>query len=64
MLDLLLKFGIGVVVLLLSTQTFVKLAKNISLAYGFVRKGDIVVMTAGLPAGKSGTTNIVKAFVI
>ena len=33
MLDLLLKFGIGVVVLLLSTQTFVKLAKNISLAF-------------------------------
>lgn len=32
MQDLLLKFGIGVVVLLLSTQTFVKLAKKISLA--------------------------------
>ena len=32
MQDLLLKFGLGVVVLLLSTQTFVKLAKKISLA--------------------------------
>ena len=46
------------------TDDMINKAKNISLAYGFVRKGDIVVMTAGLPAGKSGTTNIVKAFVI
>ena len=47
-----------------NTDDMINKAKKISLAYGFVRKGDIVVMTAGLPAGKSGTTNIVKAFVI
>jgi len=27
---------------------------------GFVRKGDTVVITAGVPVGMSGTTNLIK----
>ncbi|OGL44270.1 MAG: pyruvate kinase [Candidatus Schekmanbacteria bacterium RBG_16_38_11] len=47
-----------------NTDDMINKAKKVSLASGLVRKGDTVVMTAGLPVGKSGTTNLVKAFII
>ena len=28
---------------------------------GLIQEGDIVVITAGVPIGKSGTTNLIKA---
>ncbi len=50
MQNLLLKFGIGVVVLLLSTQTFVKLAKKISLA---LRISPLIIGTTLVALGTS-----------
>jgi pyruvate kinase len=31
---------------------------------GLVDKGDVVILTAGVPAGKSSVTNMIKAVVI
>ena len=31
-----------------------------AVAAGLVKKGDIVVLTAGLPLGKAGTTNMLR----
>ncbi|AUS08228.1 pyruvate kinase [Laceyella sacchari] len=35
-----------------------------ALEHGFVNQGDLVVITAGVPVGKSGTTNLMKVHVI
>ncbi|MFC7442848.1 pyruvate kinase [Laceyella putida] len=35
-----------------------------ALEQGFVNQGDLVVITAGVPVGKSGTTNLMKVHVI
>lgn len=32
--------------------------------HGFVKKGDIVILTAGVPAGKTGVTNMIKAVTV
>ncbi len=50
MLDLLLKFCLGVIFLLLSTQTFVKLAKNISSAF---RISPLIIGTTLVALGTS-----------
>lgn len=39
-------------------------AVDASEAAGFVKKGDIVVLSAGVPLGVSGTTNIIKVQVV
>ena len=31
---------------------------------GYVEKGDVVVLTAGVPLGRSGNTNLIKATVV
>jgi len=46
------------------TDDMIEKAKKASLTSKLVKVGDIVVMTAGLPVGKSGTTNLIKAFVL
>ena len=35
-----------------------------ALDSGFVKMGDIVVLTAGIPIGRTGTTNMIKVHVI
>jgi len=45
-----------------NTDDMINKAEKASLESGLVKKGDMVVMTAGLPVGKKGNTNIIKAF--
>ncbi|OYD08403.1 pyruvate kinase [Paludifilum halophilum] len=47
-----------------TTDEMLKIAITSSLASGCVRHGDLVVITAGVPVGKSGTTNLMKVHVI
>ncbi len=44
------------------TDDMITKAVKVSLASKLVKKGDMVVMTAGWPVEKTGTTNIIKAF--
>jgi len=39
-------------------------AFKIALQSGIVKRGQIVVITAGVPAGVPGTTNLIKAEVL
>jgi len=43
-----------------TTDELFETAVNSSVASGYVTYGDIVVITAGVPVGRAGTTNIVK----
>jgi pyruvate kinase len=45
------------------TSTDKLLEEGVSAAFAtkIVKQGDIVVLTAGLPGGVSGTTNLIKA---
>jgi len=43
-----------------STDEMILAAERCLLKAGFVRKGDLVVLVAGIPTGISGTTNLIK----
>lgn len=47
-----------------STDDMLDTAVDTSLASGYVRHGDLVVITAGVPVGETGTTNLMKVHVI
>ena len=47
-----------------STDRIFSLSAEVALKEGLVQKGDTVVITAGVPLGKSGSTNLIKAQVI
>lgn len=47
-----------------STDEMLNQSVNAALKSGIVKQGDNVVITAGVPVGKAGTTNIMKAHVI
>lgn len=47
-----------------TTDEMLQTAIDSSLAAGFVSRGDLVVVTAGVPVGTSGTTNLMKVHVI
>ncbi len=47
-----------------STDRIFSLATEVALKEGLVQDGDTVVITAGVPLGKSGCTNLIKAHVI
>lgn len=47
-----------------STDRIFSLSAEIALKEGLVKNGDTVVITAGVPLGKSGSTNLIKAQVI
>lgn len=47
-----------------TTDEILELAVDEALKYGYVNHGDIVVITAGVPVGESGTTNLMKVHVI
>ena len=43
-----------------STDELVSQAVECAEAAGLVRRGDLVVVTAGVPVGVSGTTNMIR----
>ena len=43
-----------------NTDELIEHAIEVSKQLGYVREGDLVVVTAGVPLGRSGTTNLVK----
>jgi pyruvate kinase len=43
-----------------TTDQMFELAVDSALQAGYIRLGDIVVITAGVPVGRSGTTNLIK----
>ncbi len=47
-----------------TTDEILELAVDASLKYGHVDHGDVVVITAGVPVGEAGTTNLMKVHVI
>lgn len=46
------------------TDSMIASAIEISLAAGMVKPGDLVVITAGVPVGMRGTTNLLKVHVV
>jgi len=63
-----LKLVWGVVPLLTQeetdTTTLFHHAVDAAMAGGYIKKGDLVVLTAGIPVGHSGTTNMLKVHVV
>lgn len=47
-----------------STDELLEGAVDESLKHGYVKHGDLVVITAGVPVGQAGTTNLMKVHVI
>jgi len=47
-----------------STDELIRLAQKKALGLGFVKKGDLAVITAGVPLHKVGTTNLITVKVI
>ncbi|MCS7233454.1 MAG: pyruvate kinase [Synergistetes bacterium] len=47
-----------------STDKLLEASINRALEAGYVREGDVVVLTAGVPVGVPGTTNLIKVHVI
>lgn len=47
-----------------TTDEILELAVDESLKHGFVTHGDAVVITAGVPVGEAGTTNLMKVHII
>lgn len=47
-----------------STDEMVKQAVDASLAEGLIRCGDLLVITAGVPVGAPGTTNLIKVHIV
>jgi pyruvate kinase len=58
----------GVYPLLISesseTDQLLSVAVNEALSHNYIQTGDVVVITAGVPVGKVGTTNMIKVQVI
>ncbi len=47
-----------------TTDEILELAVDESLKHGYVTHGDAVVITAGVPVGEAGTTNLMKVHII
>ncbi|MDN5366109.1 MAG: pyruvate kinase [Thermacetogenium sp.] len=47
-----------------STDEMIKQAVDISLEKGLIKCGDLIVLTAGVPVGVPGTTNLIKVHVV
>ncbi|WP_261133231.1 pyruvate kinase [Bacillus sp. Marseille-Q3570] len=47
-----------------STDELLEIAVNASLKSGIVNHGDLVLITAGVPVGETGTTNLMKVHVV
>ena len=49
---------------MITTDDVVEMSVNKALEYGFIKNGDLVIITAGVPVGVSGTTNLLKIHVV
>lgn len=47
-----------------STDDLIETAVNTSLQAGFIKNGDLVVITAGVPVGIPGSTNLIKVHTV
>ena len=47
-----------------NTDELFKHAVDVARKTDYIKKGDIVVITAGIPLGQSGTTNMLKVDVV
>lgn len=47
-----------------STDRMFSLAVDVARKEGAIKPGDTVVITAGVPLGQSGTTNLIKAQIV
>ncbi len=47
-----------------STDDVIDLSIKSTIEGGFVKEGDLVVLTAGIPVGTAGTTNLIKVHII
>ena len=47
-----------------STDELIEKSVDISLKTGYVKKGDLVVIAAGIPVNYSGTTNMIKVHIV
>lgn len=47
-----------------STDKLLELSVNKALESGYIKEGDVVVLTAGVPVGIPGTTNLIKVHVV
>ena len=47
-----------------NTDEMVSRSIDAALAHGFLNVGDVAIVTAGVPVGMSGTTNLIKVHVI
>lgn len=47
-----------------STDELIEKSVDISLKTGYVKKGDLVVIAAGIPVSYSGTTNMLKVHIV
>jgi pyruvate kinase len=47
-----------------STDVMLKVAQQKSVKLGFVKRGDLVAITAGLPLHQAGTTNMITVKVV
>src|SRR5699024_9970970 len=47
-----------------TTDEMITNSVNATIKYGYAKEGDLVVITTGIPAGLSGSTNLIKAHTI
>lgn len=47
-----------------NSDQMIEEAVNVALMRGLVNVGDVVIVAAGIPAGVSGTTNLIKAHIV
>lgn len=49
---------------MVTTDDVVEMSVNKALEEGFIKNGDLVIITAGVPVGVSGTTNLLKVHIV
>lgn len=47
-----------------STDEIIEVAVNNTLKSGYIKSGDLIVITAGVPVGVSGSTNLLKVHIV
>lgn len=47
-----------------STDDIVEVSVQAALDKGFIKRGEVIVITAGVPVGIAGTTNLIKAHIV
>ena len=47
-----------------STDELIEVSTSLAEKYGYIHNGELAVVTAGVPVGVSGTTNMVKILMV